>query len=106
MRINHKILSIPPYISTSWANVDSLHVETGMGSPLLIVMLSNGQQIEIPHLEIPVIEAIFHAHAKSIEQKETPNSPDLASSASFPFRFAALGLEEMGTLLQHNPQQT
>ena len=106
MRINHKILSIPPYISTSWSNVDSLHVETGIGAPLLVVTLSNGQQIEIPNLAIPVIEAIFHAHAKSIEQVEAQAPTDLNNSSLFPFRFAVGGLEGMGTLLQHNPQQT
>lgn len=103
MRINHKILSIPPYISTSWSNVASLHVEMAMGAPLLIICLNSGERIEIPRLEIPIIEAIFHAHAKSLEQKESAVTSDL--NMSFPLRFAMGGLEGMGTLLQHNPQQ-
>jgi hypothetical protein len=112
MRINHKILSIPPYISTSWKNINSIHVEYEQGHPILVVILNSHQRIEIPELELPVIDAIFHAHAKFMEQelatkpsqKETSN-PLEQVSFSFPIKIPMGGLEGIGTLFQHNPQQ-
>ncbi len=114
MRINYKILSIPPYISTTWKNVASLHVEQDNDVLLLIVVLLNGQRIEIPNLEGPVIEGIFQAHGKFMEQELS--KPMLRENSagqilpeqlmSFPLKISMGGLDGMGTLLQHNPQQT
>ncbi|MFI5334527.1 MAG: hypothetical protein ACHQT8_05115 [Chlamydiales bacterium] len=114
MKINYKILSIPPYISTTWKNVVSLHVEQGSGLLILVVGLINGQRIEIPGLETPVIEGIFQAHGKYMEQESNKLTirengalsmlPE--SFMNFPLKINIGGLEGMGTLLQHNPQQT
>lgn len=114
MRINHKILSIPPYISTSWKNVASLHVEQQMmGAPFLVVVLLNGQRIEIPHLETPVLEGIFHAHARYMEQEFAKPAPKENMGQlmpeqlmNFPLKIAIGGLEGVGKILEHNPQQT
>lgn len=114
MRINYKILSLPPYISTSWKNVASLTVESRDGLPELIVVLLNGQRIEIPGLELPIIDAIFHAHAKFMDQElSRPDPRDLDApqeqlSISFPLKIAMgdmVELQNLGSLLQHNPQQ-
>ena len=115
MKINQKILSIPPYISTAWKNVISLHIEE-QNTPLLIIGLVNGSSIEIPNLDQPLLEAVFAAHQKYLEQ-ESPNntlqrgsSPssifpgmqDSTTLLSFPLN---LGIEgNMGNLLQHNPE--
>jgi hypothetical protein len=110
MRINHKILSIPPYISTSWKNVAALQVESKQSLPILIIDLHNGKRIEVPNLEFSVIEAIFHAHAKSIEH-ESKNLPMEGTSSAeqnmlnFPLKISMGGMEGFGSLLQHNPQQ-
>jgi len=120
MRINHKILSIPPYISTSWKNVLSLHIEHKEESIFLVINMINGSFIEIPDLDTTLIEAIFAAHEKALENETnmgqknplsffTPKNPPVtgepsSATISFPFRIGADGApENMGTLLQHNP---
>lgn len=119
MKFNHKILSIPPYISTSWKNIASLHMESHPSTLVLVVTLHSGARIEVPHLDRPVIEAIFSAHTHYMEQEEK-----LASSKTifphFPIAEAQeqifslglplmkngiAGLENFGSVLQHNPEQ-
>ena len=115
MRINHKILSIPPYISTSWKNVLSLHVEQEENKPFLMIGLANGSFVEVPHLDTIVIEAIFAAHEKYLEmenpipqknpstfpsQKTPPTISETSAIISFPFRIE--GPENLGSMLQHN----
>lgn len=118
MRINQKILSIPPYISTAWKNVISLHVEQIEGTLVLIIGLYNGSSIEIPHLEKNVVDAVFAAHEKFLEQEAASNLPQKNSTpstifpsglsdesstiVSLPIRFGVEG--NMGNLLQHNPE--
>jgi hypothetical protein len=122
MRINHKILSVPPYISTSWKNITSLHCEYKDSMLVLIVGLNNGSRIEIPHLESPVIEAIFAAHSKFLEQEhagipqKTPPAPQSTPQTPVPnnsplsglgiplLQIGAAGIENFGSVLQHNPE--
>lgn len=113
MKINNKILSVPPFISTSWKNIASLHLENQDDTIVLVVTLNSGAKIEVPHLQGSMIEAIFAAHARFIEQEEKPKTSPIASlglpggtlpqifSMEIPFK----GVENFGTLLQHNPEQ-
>ncbi|NGX59422.1 MAG: hypothetical protein KR126chlam3_00573 [Chlamydiae bacterium] len=118
MKINQKILSIPPYISTSWKNVISLHLEEHNGVSVLIIGLVNGSTIEIPGLDKKSLEATFAAHEKHLEldvtdlvgPNESSQMPMLppgmfenpSAILSLPLRF---GLDaNMGNLLQHNPE--
>ena len=116
MRINAQVLSIPPYISTSWRNVSALHLTTQDLRPTLIVTLDSGSRVEIPDLPAPILDAIFSTHAKYIEQEETAQpglsqqgAPQFGMPFSFPmsFPFPIPGIEAMGgnvgNLLQHNP---
>ncbi len=119
MKITPKILSIPPYISTSWQNIASIHVENISSSLVLVVSLLNGTRIEIPHLEPIVLEAIFSSHARFIEQNEKsapskspPKTPmsfivggETATSLEFPFKNGFLEVQGLGTILEHNPEQ-
>lgn len=117
MKINSKILSIPPYISTSWRNIASLHVENHPPLFILVVTLLNGARIEIPHLESQIVDSIFTAHARFLEQEEkTPPSKATKSplnftnqehvlSLGFPLKNGLIGVEHFGSLLQHNPEQ-
>lgn len=126
MRINHKILSLPPYISTSWKNVISLHAEHRMGVVILSIGLVSGERIEVPNLELPIIDAIFQAHAKSMDletsktaqesvREHSESAPTLMEqiSLSFPMKMSSGSLENtlesfgenFGPLLQHNPEQ-
>ncbi len=117
MKINQKILSIPPYISTSWKNVVSLHLQQQNGAAVLLIGLVNGSTIEIPGLDKQILEATFAAHEKFLEQdciSAGPKGPppgsiippgmmeDSSAILSLPLRF---GLDaNMGNLLQHNPE--
>lgn len=118
MRINHKILSIPPYISTSWKNIASLHVERVEEQLILVINLTSGAKVKVPHLEPQIIEAIFAAHAKFMEQDPatiaskagsppSPNAfPESLLNMGFPLRIGSAGLEGIGGLMQHNPEQS
>lgn len=120
MKVNQKILCIPPYISTAWKNVTSLHLNRDEGCPLLIIGLVNGSKIEIPNLEIGELEVIFNAHEKFLEleslnppapqREQVPptflqeiNVDNAASLLSMPLRFGIDG-NNMGNLIQHNSE--
>lgn len=121
MNINPKILSLPPYLSTSWKNIASLHVEIRDSQPILIVTLHNAVRIEIPNLEPAIIEEIFAAHAQFLELEEKAVAPqsmkNLPKPPSFPFgneqlfsveiplKGGLIDMENFGQLLQHNPDQ-
>ncbi|HSW85946.1 MAG TPA: hypothetical protein VLG49_00440 [Rhabdochlamydiaceae bacterium] len=128
MRINHKILSIPPYISTSWKNITSLHCEYREEVLVLVVGLNNGTRIEIPQLEASAIEAIFAAHSKFLEQDQTgisqknhpvprpsfqapgngsPSNEPSSFPSGVPFlQIGPAGIENFGSVLQHNPEMS
>jgi hypothetical protein len=119
VKINYKILSIPPYISTSWDNVTSLHLEKRDDETLLVVGLNNGVCIEVPLLEQPIIDAIFAIHAKVIEQESqissaVPSSGNFSNSGrkeqvftfGFPLPVSMENLEQLGTFLQHSSAQS
>ena len=111
MKINDKILSIPPYISTSWGNIRTLH----MKGNLLAVTLVDGDSINIPGLTPESIESIFEAHISHIESKPEPTQNK--SIPSFlqgivnedtmvtQFRIGISGMDGLGAALQHNPAQ-
>lgn len=108
MKINNQLLSIPPYVSTAWENVASLHVESRTGKLLLILSLTNGQVIEVPGLHPGIIKAVFSAHARFVEtDQQTRSHPMVSAEQVFTFGFP---LQENGALsspppiLQHNPE--
>lgn len=70
MKVNSKILSIPPYISSSWEHISTLHVETENSQKVLIILLENGSQLKIPGLSDSDIIAIFNAHAQYLEEND------------------------------------
>jgi hypothetical protein len=70
MKINDKIISIPPYISTNWNSIAAIH----MKGNLLVVSLVDGDTINIPGLKHETIEMVFNFHALHLE-KETNRAP-------------------------------
>ena len=117
MKLNPKILSIPPYISTSWKNVVSLHIEKRPPHTVLVIGLVNTSVIEIPNLPPPILEAVFKAHENYLEQeasapqypKGSMPAPLFQGSLEDPIALFTLplriGMEtNMGNLLQHNPE--
>lgn len=114
MKINDKILSIPPYISTSWNNVQAIQ----MKGSFLVITLNNGETINIPGLNSETIETIFNIHASIIEKREqffkdgnqkiSPNTVAemmMDQGGDTPLRFGFNSLDGMGSVLQHNPEQ-
>lgn len=100
MKINNKILSIPPYISTSWKNINSLLVDQ---SGQLIILLHTNAKIIIPHLDSSIINVIFDAHAKyvEVEEKQKPKTDGFP----LPLKIGSDGIESVGSAMQHNPDQ-
>ena len=77
MLVNSSILSIPPYISTSWKNILSLHIDNIQAeAPLLVVTLTNNQTIEIPHLAASLLDLIFQTHALYLQQETLSSKPN------------------------------
>lgn len=109
MKINTKIISIPPFISTSWSNVSSIRMQ----GPTLVIHLYDGSHVEIPNLNIEIIDLIFNIHANISEQP--PSQMKMANpfaqvflgpqSGDSPFRLGFSSIDEVGAALQHNPQQ-
>jgi hypothetical protein len=107
MKITNQILSIPPYISTTWANVASLSLVNGdEAGPLLLVELVHGGKVVVPGLEYDLIQNIFTAHEHAMESntKQPPQASPMG--VNFPTKLFGDGLEKMGLMFQHNPEES
>ncbi len=104
MKITSTILSIPPYLSTTWKNISSLHVREERGAFTLIVLLQNRVQVEVPNLKKDAIDEIFEAHARSAEEQVIPKIFEGPFSFSLPLKGDS-PIEGLGSSIQHNPEQ-
>ncbi len=105
MKITSKMLSIPPYLSTTWKNILSLHVRSEGRLFTLVVLLQNRAQVEVPGLNKETIDEIFEAHARSTDQEG--GLLDSPFSFSIPFKPNGGGLmDSLSTSMQHNPEQS
>lgn len=105
MKITSTILSIPPYLSTTWKNISSLHVKPDGALFTLVVLLQNRVQIEVPGLNKERIDEIFEAHAKAAEEELHAKNP---IESPFNFKLPMKGdgtFEGLTSTLQHNPEQ-
>ena len=100
MKINERILSIPPYISTGWDAVSHLQ----MNGPNLEVVLHNGSSVTIPNLDAKTLELIFDAHAASLE-KTGPASAPFGMEIGNPGMVLS-GMENFTGMMQHDPNQS
>ncbi len=109
VHITSKVLSLPPFISTSWNRVASIRLQ----GPLLFITLKNEERIEIPNLPLHILESIFVAHAAYLEQQQIAEKMNhLLPPPLFPinendvsFRLAFGNMEGIGNAMQHNPEQ-
>ncbi|HEX2580071.1 MAG TPA: hypothetical protein VHK67_06700 [Rhabdochlamydiaceae bacterium] len=99
MKITDKILSLPPYISTAWKNIVSIQVETRPYGHILLIELTTGTRVEVPNLDLKLMERIFQMHAMVLEKE---SSPIATQTFAFPLPFPIEGLT---SVLQHNPEQ-
>ena len=112
MKITPTVLSIPPYLSTTWRNISSLHVREEKGALTLIVTLQTKAQIEVPGLEKPEVDSIFDAHTRYtdaqsslIAKNDLGNLLDSPFSFSFPLKSDG-PLDSLGPGMQHDPEQS
>ena len=106
-KITAHVLSLPPYLSTSWNNVTSLQVQWIDSTPLLLVHLRSDVIVEIPDLEEYAIHLIFAEHAKYLENEESGEAKKLPLLSakemelfSFPLK---IGGDSAEGVLVHNP---
>jgi hypothetical protein len=110
VKINDKIFSVPPYLSTDWSRIGTIHIKGG----ILAVTLKDGDTINIPNLSQDVIEQIFSYHAAYLENETTQNTEKMevvkqvfipltgGSIEGLPFN----NIDGMGIPMQHNPEQS
>lgn len=117
IKINNKIFSVSPYLSTSWSCIATLHLKGGM----LAVTLTSGDTVNIPNLDKETLNTVFAHHAAYLEtqakeplssiSKEPLSISDeeiLKEVMKYPqtaFSFSINPSEGLGTALQHNPEQ-
>jgi hypothetical protein len=111
MKINDKILCLPPFISTSWSNVSSVIFKNGS----LVINLKDAESVTIPNLSAEIIDSIFIAHATYVEShpdiQEKSNNPlaqlmNQDPSGETPFKIGFSTTDGLGAALQHNPSQS
>lgn len=65
MKINEKIFSIPPYISTAWSNISTIRIKDNQ----LLITLIDGNTVQIPSLPTETTEMISKNHADYLENQ-------------------------------------
>jgi len=122
MKINENILSIPPYVSTTWKHINSIH----MKGEDLVVALTSGESLVVPDLKKEVVDTIFLTHALYIDRNHAQEysmpiggthlklaNPSFSALFEgnpsglndFPFKVDSYSIDEIGSILQHNPSQ-
>lgn len=105
MKITDKIISIPPYISTSWDKVSSLYMQ----ADLLIISLTDGTRVQIPSLSKEIIDQLFSTHAAHLEHplEQKPvvakTSFNIEQLINTPLKMVFGTIESVAQALQHNP---
>lgn len=99
MRINEKVLSLPPYISTSWANIS--HLQMNQHSELEVI-LHNGSLVKVPGLSKEELEQVFLCHAKSIEDTAPVGDDHFGLNPGM----VLSGMENFTGMMQHDPNQS
>ncbi|NCF71651.1 MAG: hypothetical protein GWP59_08125 [Chlamydiales bacterium] len=67
MKVNDQIISIPPYISTTWDNIISVQV---IEDNTILITLLDGTKVKAPGLSDADIKHVFQSHIKYVESEE------------------------------------
>jgi len=124
VKINEKMICIPPYISTSWDHVTFMQTRMNERGDLdLIMSLDHGAEITVCHLDKALIDLAFSAHLKYLESQADPKENksknpfgslqqllgmNLEQLEGLPLRFGIAGipgLENIEMAMQHDPAQ-
>lgn len=92
MIINKQLLSIPPFISTSWKDVELLLSD---GKNTLNIYLKNGTLVKISHLLKEQLDLIFQVHQEILLSQAQDISAPLVDPLFFQFS---------GPFLEHDPE--
>lgn len=110
IKINQKLLSIPPYLSTSWSYISAIQ----MKGEILAISLIDGETVYIPSLKKEHIELVFQFHAEYLEkelamplsQGEMSNLQRMAEEQATVRFSIGTPLEGFGMVMNHNPDQS
>ena len=116
LKINEKVLCIPPFISTTWDRVAFLKTEanTETNQLNLILSLLDGKEIIIPSLDASIVDIAFAAHLKYLELSQAKDNAKINNIFAninpeqiigLPLRLGASGIEGLESALQHNSAQ-
>jgi hypothetical protein len=103
MKINERILSIPPYISTSWDNVASIRINE---ENALEITLHVGTKVDVFNLSTDLLETIFHYHVKSMELADENLTQDPFTLNMGKGGIVLSGMENFTGMMQHDPSQS
>jgi hypothetical protein len=116
VKMNEKVISILPYLSTTWSNIQLLYL--GKDS-VLVFSLVDGTKVEVPGLTEATINAIFDMHVKVSETHESGGASNnvvvpaevvmpekQAAGFNLPLGMDLSGMENFGAMMQHNPEQS
>ena len=92
MIINKQLLSIPPFISTSWKDVELLLSD---GQHTLNIYLKNGTLVKISHLLKEQLDLIFKVHQEILLAQAQDMAMPLMDPVFFQFS---------GPFLEHDPE--
>ena len=69
VKIDEKLICIPPYISTTWDHISFLQSEEEMGTGLftLTIHLTEGKAVRIPNLDSSLVDIAFSSHVNYLE---------------------------------------
>ena len=103
MKISENILSIPPYISTSWDNISSIQM---IDNKTLSILLTDNTKIHIPNLSQEDIEKIFEYHALAMENPSEKMNKDKFNIDLGNADSLLSGFENFTGIMQHDPSQS
>ena len=103
MKITSTLISIPPFLSTTWDNVASLLLRNSNEEAILVVTLQDRTQVEIPSLSVEELKEIFDAHARF----STVRPSEEAGPLGFSLPLKADGtLDGLSSSMMHNSEQS
>ncbi len=109
IKITDQILSIPPYISTNWSRIASLHMKENT----LVITLNDESSLNVPNLNAETVGLIFERHAAYLEKEHSSSTSrtlfklkDIMEREDSSIRLAfGPSIDELGSIMQHNPNQ-
>jgi hypothetical protein len=109
IKINDKVLCLPPFVSTSWDQVRCLkmEIEPLTGREVVVISLLDDTVVKLTDLGQPLTEAIFNAHLRYLDTLEQEVKDPLTNILEQAKKNGknGLGLEGFSALLHHNPDQ-